>query len=95
MKKEQTQYDVEIGELRASIDKQREKLFGLVQKRAEETCKFKVGDRVVNKQGQVGEVVGIQDCWGEGIANIGLYKKDGTMGLRRTKAYSWKGWELQ
>ena len=95
MKESQSQYDAEIGELKNSIDKLREKLFELKQKRAEETCEFQIGDKVVNKKGQAGEVMSIRDSWGEGVAIVGLYKKDGTMGLRRTNTYSWEGWELK
>ena len=92
MTKIQSQYDAEIGELENLITKQRERLHLLKQKRAEETCQFKVGDKVINKRGQKGEVINIRDAWGEGVAILGLYKKDGTMGLRTSKTYSWESW---
>ena len=92
MERKQAQYDSEIGELKHSIDEQKQKLFELIQRRAEKTCEFHIGDKVANKRGQTGEVISIVDRWDEGIAIIGLYKKDGTMGLRRAETYSWEGW---
>lgn len=95
MKKVQSRYNAEIGELQDSVDKLQQKLSELKRKRAEETSKFHIGDEVVNKKGQVGKVVGIKVGWGEGVAMIKLYKKNGKIGERITRYYDWDGWELK
>ena len=95
MKTVQSKYNQEIGEIECAVDKLKLELRELKQMRAVETCPFLMGDMVINGKGQTGKVVAIVDEWfGEGgIATICLYKKDGTMGLRTEKAYSWNHWK--
>ncbi len=89
----ETQYDAEITELEDNIKVLTQKLYGLKQKRAEETCEFQVGDKVVDIRGRVGEVEKVWASYDDADVFIRLYKKDGSRGLRSTEAYSWDKWE--
>ncbi|KKN76458.1 hypothetical protein LCGC14_0369670 [marine sediment metagenome] len=94
MRRIQSQYDAEIQKLEDSIYGLRQKLSELLQKKAEELCEFRVGDKVTDRSGRIGEVVNISAGYaGSPRFNVRLYKKDGRLGQRRTLAYSFDGWE--
>ena len=80
LEEQKTELSIRLGELR--------------RLRAKELCEFSVGDEVINKHGATGKVISIEVDYSDGNPLIKLHKKDGTLGRRSTKGYSWEKWNL-
>jgi len=89
----ESKYDAEIERLEIQVNLLRGDIYRLVQLRAEELSEFSVGDDVEDKKGKRGKVIKvIPSSWGKPEPLIQLYKKDGTLGERKTIGYGFDNW---
>lgn len=86
-----------IDELKADVDAAKAAL-AAAQSALDEACvaahRFKIGDAVVNKRGQQGDVIRFSRVYSGAAAVIQLRRKDGSPGVRERLEYSWDEWRL-